>query len=181
MRARLKGIAVLFAVTAAVALGAETAAAAETATADQQATAEGVQISWEGQGEIQLAPDDHGESSLSLRLRGNVVIRGKQLVARADYLTFNMAKKVVSLELDARADRFTCNMAKKVVSLESTDSGEVRLSFQMPDDGPTLKLAARKIVISLSDGSIKVDGAGILSAPGKKQTPHRESEKAVGP
>jgi hypothetical protein len=161
MRGRLKEIALLCAVTAAVALGAETAAAAETATADQQATAEGVQISWEGRGEIQLAPDDHGESSLRLRLHGNVVIRGKQLVARADYLTFNMAKKVVSLE--------------------STDSGEVRLSFQMPDDGPTLEVAARKIVISLCDGRINVEGAGILSAPGKKQTQHHESEKAVSP
>ena len=58
MRAKLKGTAVLFAVTAAVVIG------AETARADQEATLEGTEISWDGQGEIQLAADDDGESLL---------------------------------------------------------------------------------------------------------------------
>ncbi len=143
MRAKLKGTAVLLAVTAAVVIG------AETARAEQKATLQGVEISWNGQGEIQLAADDDGELSLSLRLNGNVVVRGEQLVAKADRLTYSAAKKVVSLE--------------------SAGSGKVQLSFQMPDDGPTLRLAARKIVISLSDGRIKVDGAGTLSTPGEKR------------
>lgn len=143
MRAKLKGTVVLLAVTAAVVIG------AETARADQKATLEGTEISWDGKGEIQLTPDDDGELSLSLRLTGNVVVRGEQLVAKAD--------------------RLTCNAAKKVVSLESTGSGQVQLSFQMPDDGPTLRLAARKIIISLSDGRVKVEGAGTLSTPGEKR------------
>jgi hypothetical protein len=147
----LKGIAVLVAVTAAIALGLDTARAA----------AEGVEVSWDGKGEIQLTPDGQGEFSLSLRLHGNVVVRGKQFQATAERLIYNMAKKVVSLE--------------------AAKSGEVRLSMQMPDDGPTMELAARKIVVSLSDGRITLDGAGLLSAPGKKQTPHRESETADTP
>lgn len=142
MRAKLRRHAGLFAVAMVVAIG------TETAKADQTTTLQGIQVSWDGQGEIQLAPDDDGDFSLSLRLYGNVVVRGRQF--------------------DARADRLIYDTEEKSVSLESGDSSEVRLSFRMPDDGPTLRLAARKIVISLSDGRIKVEGAGILSTPSKK-------------
>jgi hypothetical protein len=141
----LKGIAVLVAVTAAIALG------LDTARADQNAAAEGFEVSWDGKGEIQLTPDDQGGFSLSLQLHGNVIVRGKRFQATAEHLVYNMAKRVVSLE--------------------AAKSGEVRLSMQMPDDGPTMELAARKIVLSLSDGRITVEGAGILGVPGKKQTP----------
>ena len=139
MRVTLKRTAVLFAVSAAMAVVAATAEAAE------PTPAEGVRISWEGQGEIQLAPDDDGEFSLSLRLSGKVVVRGEGL--------------------EMRADRLVYNRAKETACLESTDRGGVRLLLQLPDDGPTLQCTARKILVSLRDGRIKVDGCGTLSTP----------------
>jgi hypothetical protein len=142
MHFRLREVAALLGFAAAMAF------VAQPARADQQKTAEDLQVSWEGQGEIQLAPADDGEFSLSLRLIGKVVVRGEKL--------------------EARADGLTCNMAKKVVVLESTSKDGVQLSFQVPDGGPVLRLVARRILISLSDGRIKVDGAGRLSTPAKE-------------
>ncbi len=143
MHFRLKETAALLAFVVAMAL------VARSARADQQKIAEDFKVSWEGQGEIQLAPADDGEFSLSLRLIGKVVVRGEKL--------------------EARADRLTCNMAKKVVVLESTSKDGVQLSFQVPDGGPELRLVARRILISLSDGRIQVDGAGRLSTPAKER------------
>ena len=142
MRASLRGSAVLFALTAAIAIG------GETGRADEKATVQGLHVSWDGRGEIRLVPDGDGEFSLRLRLEGNVVIEGERF--------------------DAKADRLIYHMATKVVSLESSPDSAAQLSFKMPDDGPTLRLVARKIVISLSDGRIKVDGAGWLSTPAEK-------------
>lgn len=151
MRARWRGPVVLFALTATIAMG------AETARADEKATVQRLHVSWNGRGEIQLAPNDDGEFSLRLRLEGNVVVKGEHF--------------------DAKADRLIYHMAKAAVSLESSSGRTVKLSFQIPDDGPTMQLAARKIVISLSDGRIQVEGAGILTTPRErppKPAPQRD-------
>ena len=135
-------------VCAALAALAVIAISDQTARAAQNVGIRGVQVSWDGHGEIQYLPDDDGQPAFGLRLTGSVVARGKQFEAKADRLTFDPRENLLTLESDA--------------------DGGVRLSCIVPDDGPRVELAAHEIALSLSDSRISVEGAGTLGLPGDR-------------
>ncbi|MEE8453016.1 MAG: hypothetical protein V3R99_13910 [Thermoguttaceae bacterium] len=143
MRVNLRKCAAMIVLAAVVTVG------TQTAKADQKVGLRGVQVSWDGRGEMQYLLNDDGEPTFAIQLTGNVVARGKHFEATADRLMFDSREGLLRLESEA--------------------DGEVRLFYRMPGDGPRAELTARKIDIRLSDSRIEVEGAGNLKTIEKER------------